>query len=165
MTGYFWGLLAVSVCCAAVEFLTPSGEGGGVAGHMRFMSALCLLCVLVTPLTPLLAEGNLADRIEGAIDDWLDEGERAQEEYGDRWEEQLEEMDSMYAEASIASLLQQAFGIAADDLAVRVETSDTGETITAVHIGLSGRAIWLNTHEIEAYIEEMLGCECTTYVK
>ena len=165
MTGYFWGLLAVSVCCAAVEFLTPSGEGGGVAGHVRFMSALCLLCVMVTPLTPLLAEGNLADRIEGAIDDWLDEGERAQEEYGGRWEEQLEEMDAAYAQACLASLLQQKFEIAAEDVAVRVETDGTGETISVVYIRLSGRAVWLNTHAMEAYIEEMLGCECTTYLE
>ena len=165
MTGYFLGLLSLAVCCAAVELLTPSGEGGGVAGHVRFMSGLCLLCVLVTPLTQLLVDGSLADRMEGAINDWLDEGERAQEEYSDRWEEQLEEMDAVYAEACLASLLQQKFEIAAEDLTVRVETDGTGETISAVRIGLSGRAVWINTHEMEAYIEEMLGCECTTYLE
>ena len=57
MTGYFWGLLAFALCCAAVELLTPSGEGGGVAGHIKWMSALCLLCVLITPIAKAFPDG------------------------------------------------------------------------------------------------------------
>lgn len=165
MTRYFLGLLAFAVCCAVVELLTPSGEGGGVAGHIKWMSGLCLLCVLVTPIAEILSEGNLIDRLEGALDEWLTEGEQAEEEYQDQWKEQYEHMDATYAEASIAYLLQEKFEILPEDMAVRIKADATGERIEAVYVGLGGRAVWLNAHEIEAYIESMLGCECTTYIK
>ena len=165
MAGYFLGVLAFAICCCVVELLTPSGEGGGVAGHVKWMSGVCFLCVLVIPLSQIMAEGNLSGRIEQMIDDWLSLGEQAQEEYNDRWEEQYEEMDAAYAEASLSYLLQERFAIAPEDVTVCVQADEAGERIVSVHVGLSGRAVWLNTHEIETYIEQMLGCECTAYIK
>ena len=165
MTGYFWGLLAFAICCAVVELLAPSGEGGGVAGHIKWMSALCLLCVLVTPIAKVLSgEGDLIGRMEAAIDDWLTEGEQAQDKYDEQWQQQYEELDVRYAEAAVSLMLQQRFDILAEDVQVTLQVDEQKTHITAVCVGLGGQAIWLNTHEIEAYIEQTLGCECTTYI-
>ena len=166
MTGYFWGLLAFALCCAAVELLTPSGEGGGVAGHIKWMSALCLLCVLITPIAKAFSEGgDLIGRLGAAIDDWLAEGERTQDEYDEYWQEQYEQLDIRYAESAVCSMIQQRFEISPQELQVELQVDEQKTRITAVRVGLSGRAVWLNTHEIEAYIEQALGCECTTYIK
>lgn len=166
MRGYFLGLLAFAICCAAVELLTPSGEGGGVAGHMKWMSGICLLCVLLVPIVQAgSAGGDLLGRLEAALDDWLDLGEEIREEYDDLWQEEYEQMDLTCAEESISLLLQQRFEILAGDLSVRVQADEAGERIATVHIGLGGRAVWLDTHKIEAYIEQTLGCECITYMK
>lgn len=165
MTGYFWGLLAFAVCCSAVEFLTPSGEGGGLAGHMKWLSGLCLLCVLVTPIRQIVVDGGVIARLEGALEEWLSQGEQTRDEYDDLWQEQYEQMDVAYAEASMTALLQQKFAIASGDVRVRLQVDESREKIESVHVALSGRAVWLNTHEIEAYVEQMLGCECTTYIE
>jgi hypothetical protein len=166
MRGYFLGLLAFAICCAVVEFLTPTGEGGGVAAHMKWMSGICLLCVLITPIAQAISDGgDLLGRLEGALDDWLDGGESSKEEYDDRWQEQYEQMDVRYAEAAISLMLQQKLEIAEGDVSVRLQLDDTGERIAAVQVGLSGRAVWINTHDLEAYIEQTLGCECTTYIE
>ena len=166
MAGYFLGLMAAAVCCAAVELLTPAGEGGGVSGHMKWMSGLCLLCVLITPICQLLSGGEgVLDRLEQALDDWLAEGEKAEEEYADQWQDQYEGMDIVYAQASISALLQQKFEIAEKEVNVRLEVDEAAERITAVSVGLSGQAKWVNTHELEAFVEQMLGCECTAYIK
>jgi hypothetical protein len=166
MAGYFLGLMAVAVCCSAVELLTPAGEGGGVSGHMKWMSGLCLLCVLITPVCQLLSGGEgVLDRLEQALDDWLAEGEKAEEEYADQWQDQYKGMDIVYAQASISALLQQKFEIAEKEVNVRLEVDEAAERITAVSVGLSGQAVWVNTHELEAYVEQMLGCVCTTYIE
>jgi hypothetical protein len=166
MRGYFLGLLAFAICCAVVEFLTPTGEGGGVAGHIKWMSGICLLCILITPIAQAISSGeDVLRRLEQALDDWLDGGESAKEEYDDRWQEQYEQMDIRYAEAAISLMLQQKFEIAPKEVTVRAQPDDTGARITAVHVGLSGNAVWHNTHDLEAYIEQTLGCECTTYIE
>jgi hypothetical protein len=122
--------------------------------------------VLITPVCQLLSGGEgVLDRLEQALDDWLAEGEKAEEEYADQWQDQYEGMDIVYAQASISALLQQKFEIAEKEVNVRLEVDEAAERITAVSVGLSGQAVWVNTHELEAYVEQILGCVCTTYIE
>jgi hypothetical protein len=163
---YLLTLLTTSLIVALIGYLTPEGERGGLSKHISLLSGLCLLCVLITPIAQAISGGgDLLGRLEGALDDWLDGGENSKEEYDDRWQEQYEQMDVRYAEAAISLMLQQKFEIAEGDVSVRLQLDDTGERIAAVQVGLSGRAVWINTHDLEAYIEQTLGCECTTYIE
>lgn len=166
MREYIIGLLALAVCCAVVELLSPEGEGGGIARHIKLMTGLCLLCVLATPIVSLLRAGaDLPARLEAALSDWLSIRDQADKDFSDRWQEEYEQLDVTFASQTIAGMLQDKFLIAAGDISVEVVPDESQSLISHVRVALSGRAIWQNTHEIEAFIGETLGCECIIYIE
>ena len=165
MTQYLMGLFALAVCCAAVELLAPAGEGGGIARHIKLMSALCLLCVLISPITSLVQSGqNIKQGLEHWISQWADE-EQATEDFTQQWQEQLEQMDAAYAGELVAQMLQSKFGLAASDVRTEVMLDRTGKSIGEMRVALSGRAVWADTHAIEAYIRDTFGCDSTVYIE
>jgi hypothetical protein len=166
MREYIIELFALALCCAVVELLSPEGEGGGIARHIKLMTGLCLLCVLVTPVVSLLSSGiDLPARLEAALSDWLSIRDQADKDFSDRWQEEYEQLDVTFASQTIAGMLQDKFLIAAGDVSVEVVPDESQSLISHVRVALSGRAIWQNTHEIEQYIEKTLGCECIIYIE
>lgn len=166
MRAYVVGLFALSVCCAIVELFSPEGEGGGVARHIKWLSGICLLCVLWVPLSNLMAGGKqVPDRIFDAVEEWLDGGEDAQKEYDQYWKEQQEQLDLSYAGEAIREVLCRQFEQETSNITVGIETDETGERLALIRVGLSGKAIWLDTHQLEDFIQEMFGCESTIYLE
>lgn len=166
MREYIIGLFALALCCAVVELLSPEGEGGGIARHIKLMTGLCLLCVLVTPVVSFLRAGiDLPSRLEAALSDWLAIRDQADEDFNDRWQEEYEQLDVTFASQTITVMLQDEFSIAEGDICVEVMPNADQTRISHVRVALSGRAIWQNTHEIEQYIEKTFGCECTIYME
>jgi predicted PurR-regulated permease PerM len=166
MKTYIVGLFALAIVCAVVELLSPEGEGGGIARHIKLMTGLCLLAALLTPVLSLLRQGtNIPSLLEEALDEWLSEKEQAEAEMSDRWQEQYEQMDTSMAADMIRSMLAQHFSVADTDIAVTVVLGEDGASIGHLRIALTGRAIWLNTHELEIYIEDTFGCACTIYLE
>lgn len=164
MKEYLMGLFALSVCCAVVEMLSPSGEGGGIARHIKLMSALCLLCVMLAPLTTLLREGDsLPDRLRYWAEELTLGGEETQENMQAHWEEQCEKMDVAMAQITVADMLKETFSLADADCRVGLTVQDG--VLTQVRVALSGKAIWANTHEIQRYIEQTFGCASEIYIE
>lgn len=165
MRNYLMGLLVLALCCAVVELLSPAGEGNGIGKHVKLMSALCLLCVLTQPLTQLLREGaTLPERLQGWVDGISPGDGESDEQYAERWEEECERLDVSLAAETVAELLETEFGLAAADCRVELILSESN-TISKVRVALSGQAIWVNTHEMETYIERMLGCPSMIYIE
>ena len=166
MREYIIGLLALAVCCAVVELLSPEGEGGGIARHIKLMTGLCLLCVLATPIVSLLRAGaDLPARLEAALSDWLAIREEADRDFSDLFREEWEQLDLSLASQTVVGMLREKFDIADGDVSVEVLLDEEQTRISCVRVALSGRAIWQNTHEIEAFIGETLGCECIIYIE
>lgn len=165
MTQYLMGLFALAVCCAAVELLAPAGEGGGIGRHIKLMSALCLLCVLIAPMTSLVQNGeDIRQGLEHWISQWADE-EQATENFTQQWQEQLEQMDTAYAGELVAQMLQSKFGLAVSDVRVTLTIDQTGKNIEEMRVALTGRAIWADTHAMDAYIRDSFGCKSTIYIE
>ncbi len=165
MTQYLMGLFVLGLCCAAVELLAPAGEGGGIARHIKLMSALCLLCVLISPVTTLLRDGeSIKDRLENWVSQWTD-GQEMTEDFADRWQTESERLDAAYAGELIAQMLESEFEIAASDVRVELVLAQSGETIDEIRVALTGRAIWVDTHKMEAYIHDTFGCDATIYIE
>lgn len=165
MKGYLLGLFTLSVICAAVEWLSPSGEGGGVAGHIRLMSTLCLLCTLIQPLLWLASEW---ETLPTRLDDWVDrvqgESEASKEHWTRRWQEECQSWSLAWAQEQIGTMLRENFSLERENCRVTVVPDASGETLQEVRIALSGRAIWCDTHAIEAWVEETFGCSAVTYI-
>jgi hypothetical protein len=163
---YFMGLLTLCVCICVVELLAPAGEGEGIARHLKLLCAICLLVTMISPLIRLLQGGeSLPQRLDTWLSEWMKGSEEKKEEYGALWEEQWEQMDVSYAEAAIASMLSQRFSISEQEIRVKVTVNEDGTAIHEVRVALSGKAIWLNTHEIEDYIGKTLGCESSIFIE
>ena len=43
--------------------------------------------------------------------------------------------------------------------------NENGTAIREVRVALTGKAIWLNTHEMEDYIRKALGCESSIFIE
>ncbi|MBE6620620.1 MAG: hypothetical protein E7625_04580 [Ruminococcaceae bacterium] len=166
MNEYFMGLLALCVCICVVELLTPAGEGEGIARHLKLLCAICLLVTMISPLIRLLQGGeSLPRRLDAWLSEWLEGNEEKKEEYGALWEERWEDMDVSYAEAAIASLLSQRFSVSDQEIRVKVTVNEDGTAIREVRVALSGKAIWINTHEMEDYIRNTLGSESSIFIE
>ncbi len=167
MQAYVIGLFALSVCCAMVELFSPEGEGGGIAQHIKWLIGICLLCVLWVPLSALLQGGgnNLPGRISDAVEQWLSGGEEAQEQYDQLWQDQQQKLDLAYAGETIRQLLCEQFERSPGEISVQVQTDEQGERLTHLRVGLSGGAIWINTHQLQEFIQKTFGCESTVYLE
>lgn len=165
MKQYLMGLFALATCCAVVELLTPEGEGGGIARHIRLMSGLCLLCVALSPLVAWLEQGRSPiGALSSALDDWLSQGEAEEMSFEKRWREQSEQLDLSMAAEMVAEMIEEKFDLADSDCRVTLTVDDDG-ALCEVRVALTGRAIWVNTQEVQAVIREVLGCESTVYLE
>lgn len=165
MQQYLMGLFALALCCAVVEMLSPDGEGGGIARHIKLMSALCLLCVLLSPLVAWLRGGeSLPDHLRDFWDGLTQDAEDTDRELLDRWEQESERLDITLAEQTVAEMLEARFALSSEDCRVSLILDD-GDNITCVRVALSGRGVWCNTHEMQAYIEQTFGWESVIYIE
>ncbi len=162
MTEYWIGLFALALLCGAVELLAPAAMGQ----YVKWMSSLCLLCALIIPLVQLATEGKgLPDRLQSALDEWLSVENSVEDDFHDQWQEEFVQLDLSMAEASVRTMLAERFFVEAADLSVRITPDEKKEKILNIRIALSGGAIWVNTHEMESYIQATFGCECIIYIE
>lgn len=165
MKQYLMSLFVLALCCAVIELLSPEGEGGGIARHIRLLGGLCLLCVAIAPLATYAAqEISPLDALSGAIDEWLERSEVSGNDLAARWEEQSEALDLSVAAETVSKMIEERFSISAADCRVSLATDDRGE-LHEVRVALSGRAIWTDAHAIQSMIDELLGCACTVYIE
>lgn len=164
MKQYLMGLFVLAVCCAVVELLSPEGEGGGIARHIRLMSGLCLLCVALSPLAAWLESGETPfDALSSALDGWLSQSEE-ETSFEQRWKEQSEQLDLNMAGAMVEEMLEERFDLSASDCRVTLAVGRDG-VLSEVRVALTGRAIWVNTKHLQDYIRQALGCESTVYIE
>lgn len=162
MQQYCYGVFVLCIVCALVELLSPAGEGGGIARHIKLMSALCVLCVLTQPLLLVAQEWEgIPDRLE----EWLGPSVENNDEQKEQWEQQSNALTAEYAAIAIHGMLCEQFSMDVADCRVSVRLTEDGTALAHVRVALSGHAIWQDTHRMEAYLTESLACDCTIYIE
>jgi hypothetical protein len=165
MQQYLMGLFTLALCCAVVELLAPAGEGGGIARHIKLLSALCLLCTLISPLISLLQNGGELPKIwEDWFKEWTDTDEEIKE-WEDRWQEESEGLDIAYAQLLVADMIREEFGLEASDVRVELLLDEEEGSVKEARVALTGKAIWVDTHRMEAYIKDTFGWQGTIYLE
>ena len=163
MKQYLMGLFALAICCGVVEQLF---EGGALGKHLKLMSALSLLCVLISPVSALLQEGvRLPSLLSDWTDRWLTSGEQEGTDYEERWEQEGERLDVAYAEQTVARMVEEQFSLSSGECQVRIQLGSDGQSIERMHVGLSGSAIWANSHQIKNDLSQAFGCLVEIYVE
>lgn len=164
MKDYLLTLIAAALVAALVGILSPDGERGGIAKHLKLLTSLFLICVLISPLHSVLT--GLKDLANGNLSiPNFDVG--TEDDYRQQMDAALDGATESYVSDMLTQTLESQFSIAAGDVACRVEWAREGETLTPTRVTviLSGKAIWKDPKPIEDFVSELLGCECRTAIK
>ena len=164
MKNYLLTLIAASLVAVLIGILSPDGERGGIAKHMKLLTSLFLVCVLINPLQSGIV--GLQKLMQGELS--LPElDDTTQEDHLQQMEDVLNGASVNYFCDMLTETLEQNFSIENGSVRCRVEWEQTGETLTPtrVTVVLSDKAIWKDPREIEAFVSELLGCECVTAIE
>ena len=155
MKSYFLSLLGVALLTAAVGILAPSAKAGRA---LKPLLSLVWLLALTAPLAHL-SEGSFP-----TLPDLSPEG--ADEEYREILEGELDAAGRAYFCSMLETTLCEQFSWARDEVDCRVEWSEQDGRLspTRVTLILSGRAIWSDPREHEAFVKDLLGCEVRTVI-
>ena len=162
MTYYILSLLSASLAAAVVELLSPKGEGGRMASHIRMIAGLFLLVALLNPLREGIrllrdaADGDLVSRVESLIPS------DPQADYQAVFGENLAAIGSDEVKSWVTDTLETCFGIPPAGCSVWVACAYDGEalTVTEVRISLLGTYMLQDPHPIEDYVADQLSCPC-----
>lgn len=163
MTAYIISLVSASIAVALISILSPEGSGGGIAKHIRLLSALFLICVLIAPVGKFI--GGLRDLANGDFS--LPQIDLPNEEDGNlQMQDALDDASKKYFLDSLTILLLQEFSIQEGDLSCKaVWTERDGQAVPKkITVILSGSAIWKDPNKIQSFVSELLGCECVTAI-
>ena len=160
---YLLSLLITSLLLSVIGILTPKGERDGLSKHVRLVAALVWLCILIAPLPGMLSDFR----------DWWKDLDTSFSE-NESFENSLEQFDQVLDEQSMSyfcdmltQTLEEHFEITPGDLRCRIQwaQTETGASPTRVTLLLSGKAIWKSPTEMEAFVSELLGCECVSAIE
>lgn len=161
MREYLWKLIAMAVVCGICTRLAPGGEGG-FSRPMRLMCGVCLALTLLSPWREL-ADGGL--HIGDALLNLIDAAEREREEQQPSPEMSYATVDGNLAAYQIRQALCDEFQLNPAHVVLRVRLSERMDAVALVRIGLSKDAIWCDSHALEAWVRQTLGCEAVVYIE
>ena len=164
MGTYLISLIAAALVASLVGILTPEGERGGIARHMRLLIALVLLCTLIAPIKETIT--SLMD-FAGGESPLPEIGDVGEEDYQKELEEAMSISSKTYLIQLLTQALEREFSITSGEVRCAVRWSDGGSEArpTLVTVILSGRAIWCDPTPIEQYVTSLFGCECVTAIE
>lgn len=149
---------AGALLATITNLLTPPGEKGGLARFMRLLTSLVLLCLLLSPLSE--AAKSLEQLLQADFLFWEDR----QEEYDGQMQELLDSASKDYVTQMLTKQLEERFLIASGQVEVRLAWEADGSKPSRATVILKDAAIWKNPRELQAFVEELLGCPCDTAI-
>ena len=163
MKEYLLSLLAAAPVLAIVGILAPEGVRSGLAKHLRLVAALVWICILIAPITSMVI--GWTGWQDG--DSSFGEEQPDENDYQIMLDETLGNQSTAYFCDMLTQTLEKRFSIAKGELRCHVAwAKDDGEMHPEkATLFLSGNAIWKSPKEMEAYVKELIGCECVTVVE
>lgn len=162
MKTYILSLLSASLIAAVAELLTPKGEGGRMASHIRMVAGLYLLVTLLTPLREgvallrSLSDGDLSARVDALLPVGVED------DYNEVFGDALVSVSAEEIRSWMLQAMESRFGIPPEGCDPWAECAYDGETLTVteVRISLHGAYVLRDPIPIETYFAEQLGCPC-----
>ncbi|MBQ9797043.1 MAG: hypothetical protein IJW50_04910 [Clostridia bacterium] len=163
MEAYIISLIATSLIASLVGILTPKGDGG-IAKHLRLLTALFLICVLISPVKEVIR--RIAEFADGNWE-YIWKNESMEESYREELNESLQGASKDYFLQMLLQTLEQEFALESGTVRCRVEWNEGESDLRPTHVTvvLSGTSIWKDPHAIEAYVTELLDCACAVAIE
>ncbi len=158
MKHYLITVAAGALLATLVNLLAPQGEKGGIARFVRLFTSLFLICLLASPLS------GAAQALEKLFQFDFTFTEDKQEEYDSQLQELLDSASKDYVTQMLKKQLEERFLISPGQVEVILEWKEEGSRPTKATVILKEAAIWKNPRELQAFVEELLGCPCDTAI-
>ena len=156
MKNYLISLMAVAAVATLAGLIAP--DGGKKTG-LRLVTGICVLLVAITPIIQGLRALTDPDLSFLSLP-----GEERQEEYESLFEDGIREAGGAYLAQRLCEALAARYSCPVSDFSVRFSFSENGESVTSVLVLLRGRAVFLDTYDLEKYVEKLFSCPVTTAV-
>ena len=158
MKAYLLSLIIAALVAALVGILAPSGERGGLAAHQRLITSLFLICVLIAPAENVL--NVIQSLTTGDLSMIGLEEVPDKKDYQEQMNDALSASSERYFTQMLTQTICEAFSIPTHEINCSVSWNKSEGKPTRVTVILSGTSIWKDPHAIEAFVTELLGCEC-----
>lgn len=164
MQSYLFSIIGAALAATVIGILTPKGEGGTVSSHIRLLTALFFICVLIAPIRSML--NTFTEFVNGEIHISGTNGAESTD-YQKQLDEALEASSKSYFTQMLTKTLESTFSIDTGNIRCTVHWGEQEERLqpTRVTIVLSGSAIWRDPDRLEAFVTDLLGCECVTAIE
>ena len=155
MKSYLISLAAVAAVAALAGLIAP--EGGKQTG-LRLVTGLCVLLVVITPIVSGVRALTDPDFSGFSF------GDSKEAEYESIFADGVRGAGGTYLAERLCEALASRYSCPASDFSVRFSFSENGEEVTAVLVLLRGKAVFLDTYDLEKYVEKLFSCPVTTAV-
>ena len=154
MTAYLISLFGSALAVALVDLLVP--ERGRKT--VRLISALFLLCILSAPIPRAFRAIRNYSFPDTVQDD--------REAYTQKMKQAMESASRTYFAKTLTEMLSEQFSLPDGTVRCAVTWSDDDGTVPQkITVILSGSSIWHNPEKIEAFVRDLIGCECVTAIE
>ena len=163
MRDYIIILSCVGVFCGIVHILAPKGEGDGLRGNVRLISALAVLCIAVYPV------GDFLITLKDAKLDLL--GSLNEEDLKEKYEADFVFTMQKYSDESVEekckSILMERFDMRAEDLDIEVYSGVENDNIKidSADIIIYFGGITKDPDKLSDTLSDILKCECRIIYK
>ena len=160
MKAYILTVVWTSVIASAVLLFTPEGSGGGIGKHIKLLTSLVLLCAVTDPLLSFIK--SISNNGIDVLKDEIRQSAPQADPYQNIFYEELSKMTAEDLENELKALISETFSIDREDLEVRAEYVIDGNSLSfkRIVVILSGKAIFKDPYDIEAYVREISLIEC-----
>ena len=161
MHQYIMGLVGAAAIIGIAENLLPSGAKS--TPYIKLIAGLCLLCLAIGPVS--MALDSLPELVTGRVEELAEGGEDvARGEYESILNGQLEAAVREQLCTAIERQLVEKFRVTSCEVGVELRADTEGMEPVRVMITLMGRDIFRDPYVIEAYIGDLLECECVVVI-
>lgn len=161
---YLLTVIGASLLAALIGILAPKGEGEGLSKHLRLLTSLFLICVMISPIKGLTE--TVTGWINGDVTFPWEETED-EDHYREQMDEALESASKEYFTRQLTEAIKSQFSMEDGSVRCQIRWESNQEELRPARVAviLSGASIWKNPEHIEAFVEELLHCECVTAIE
>lgn len=151
MKDYIVSMIVISIICFVSRELL---SGTRIAGHLSFISGICIFLVAITPLVSLI-EGI------GEISfDIPESGESGRAEYESIFEDYVENAEIDLIKSEIREMVCNRFSLDPSEVRIYISYNSASQTkLERITVNLLGSAAFANSNEIVSYLADRVGCE------
>lgn len=164
MKAYLITIIGGSLVAAIIGILSPEGDKGGIAKHIKLLTSLFLVCLLIAPLKGVL------EKVQGWTNGSLPffgSDDDTDESYEAILDGTIDQHSKKYFTQMLTEALQTQFSLKTGTIRCIVQWDGHGDDLhpDLVTVILSGNAVWQDPHAIESFVTALLECDCAVAIE